>query len=247
MQQVLIDKFMVPAQAKEEFLNRLTMNLDLLKTLPGLIETTAYEQIGGESNYNYVTTAVWESEEALANAKSKVKTHYQKIGFDPADMFKRLNINIDRAIYQKIIDVPDIQEKNKETVRRLYEECLNHRNYNLLNEFISEEYEGSGGRQGPSGFADGIESVMHAFSDYQWTVEDLMADGDKVMVRWSWQGIHTESFRQSLPPTQKQVTNRAIAIYQFKEGKIIKAWVRPNRLGLLRQLGMKIPEELGIS
>jgi heme-degrading monooxygenase HmoA len=102
MQQILIDKFIVPIEAKEEFLARLRMNLDLIKKQPGFVETTAYEKSGGEGEFNYVTIAVWEEEEALTNAKQTVSAENQKLGFKLPEILQRLNIKIDRAVYNKL-------------------------------------------------------------------------------------------------------------------------------------------------
>lgn len=104
MQQILIDKFIVPTEAKEEFLTRLRANLDLIKKQPGFIETTAYEKSDGEGEFNYVTIAVWENEEVLLNARQMVSTENQKLGFNLPEMLKRLNIKIDRAVYKKLED-----------------------------------------------------------------------------------------------------------------------------------------------
>lgn len=243
MHQILIDKFIVPNEAKEEFNTRLNRSLDLLKTIPGLVETTAYEQTGGDGEFNFVTTAVWESEKALKNARKIVKAEYQKEGFEPQEMFERLNIKMDRAVYKKKISVPNTQERNKETVRRLYEDCLNKRDFELLKEFVDGKYEGIQSETGPSGFAKAVQSVIQAFPDIQWTIEDLISEGDKVVVRWSWQGTHTGTFRGFLPPSQNEVTDHAIAIYQFQGPKIIKAWIQTDRLGFLQQVGV-IPEDL---
>lgn len=243
MQTILIDKFIVPSDAEEEFNSRLNTNLDFIRTLPGLVEATAFEQTGGEGEFNYVTTAVWENDEAFKSAKETVREKYQKEGFDPQEMFKRLNIKMGRASYKKKIAVPGTAEKNKEIVRRLYEDCLNTRNFELLDEFVAEEYEGIRDETGPSGFEESVQSIIRAFPDIQWTIEDLIAEGDRVTIRWSWQGIHTGIFRGFLTPTQNHVTDHAIAIYQFRNNKIIKAWIQTDRLGFLQQTGV-IPEDL---
>jgi heme-degrading monooxygenase HmoA len=104
MQQILIDKFIVPTETKEEFLTRLRLNLDLIKSQPGLVETTAYEKTGGEGEFNFVTVAVWENDEALSKAKQTVSAEYRKQGFDLQEMLKRLNVKIDRAVYKKLED-----------------------------------------------------------------------------------------------------------------------------------------------
>lgn len=242
MQQILIDKFIVPEEAKEKFLKRLDINMKLLGGLPGLVETAAFEQTKGEGNFNYVTVAVWENEEALAKAKKAVNAEYQKQGFDPQEMFERLNITIDRAVYTKKMGV-NPAGKNKEIVRKLYEDCLNKRNYDLLKTLISEDYEGPSGETGHEGFKATVESVINAFPDIGWKIEDSIAEKDKVVIRTSWHGTHKENFRGLLKATQKEVTNTAITIYRLKDEKIIRAWIITDRLGFLQQLGA-VPRDL---
>ncbi|MEX2345751.1 MAG: ester cyclase [Balneolaceae bacterium] len=243
MQPILIDKFIVPQEAKEEFINRLDTNLDFIRTLPGFVKTAVYEQTGGEGEFNFVTTAFWESNEALVNARTAVTNEYQKQGFDPPEMFERLNIRMDRAVYREKTTISQSPEKNKQVVRRLYEECLNKREFSLLKELVDEDYTGISGETGPSGFGGSLRSIIRAFPDIRWTIEALVAEGDKVTVRWSWQGVHTDTFRNIFPPTQKHVTDHAIAIYQFRDNKIINAWIQTDRLGFLQQIGV-IPGDL---
>lgn len=77
----------------------------------------------------------------------------------------------------------------------------------------------------------------------KWTIEDLLADNDKVIVRWSWKGTNTQPFR-GVPASNKPVNDNAIVIYQFNdEGKIIHAWMQGDRLGVLIQIGV-IPANL---
>jgi predicted ester cyclase len=88
-----------------------------------------------------------------------------------------------------------------------------------------------------------VKSVIQAFPDIQWTIEDLISEDNKVVVRWSWQGTHTGTFREFIPPSQNTVTHQAINIYKFSGAKITKAWMQSDRLGFLQQLDL-IPEDL---
>ncbi|WAC15289.1 antibiotic biosynthesis monooxygenase family protein [Dyadobacter pollutisoli] len=97
-----IDKFNVPQNGKQEFLERVKINRNLIKTLPGFIEDTAYERADQQGNLVYITIAVWESEEAIKNAKEIVQAEYKKQGFNMAEMFMRLNITMDRGVYKKL-------------------------------------------------------------------------------------------------------------------------------------------------
>ena len=101
MEIVLIDKFIVPEESKSAFLEATRKAQRFLKTLPGFVEGFVYEKTEGESRYNVMTTAVWESEEAFANAKKAAAAEFQKLGFDPQELMKKLKIEIERAVYNR--------------------------------------------------------------------------------------------------------------------------------------------------
>ncbi len=132
-------------------------------------------------------------------------------------------------------------EANKAAVRSLYEEILNTRQLDKCGEIIGNEYTGVRGEKGPTGFLAAVGPVIEAFPDVLWTIEDLVAADDKVVVRWSWKGTNKNSFN-GFPATGKEVTNSAIAIYQLKAGKVVQAWMQSDRLGFLEQIGV-IPAE----
>jgi len=127
--------------------------------------------------------------------------------------------------------------QNKETVRKLYEDCLNKRNYGLLKEIISDEYTGANGEKGPAGFEQAIKPLIMAFPDIQWKVDDIVQEDDKVVIQHSWTGTHTGIFR-GIPASNKAVHDIGVGIFQFKDNKIISAWVLTDRLGFLQQLGV---------
>ena len=98
-----IDKFLVPPAAKEEFLERMSINRKFLRQLPGFIEDAAYEYTDGNGNLVCVTIARWKNKEAVAKAKEAVQAEYKREGFDMAGMMKRLGIVIDRGIYIELV------------------------------------------------------------------------------------------------------------------------------------------------
>lgn len=102
-QVVLIDVFSVPQEAREAFLERVSISRKMLKVMPGFVEDYAYEKTGGDGRLNYVTVATWENEEAINNAKDIVRTHYAKEGFNLHEFLKRHNIIMERAIYRKMM------------------------------------------------------------------------------------------------------------------------------------------------
>jgi len=109
-------------------------------------------------------------------------------------------------------------QKNKETVRKVYEQALNKRNLDLLQELISPDYTGPNGIKGTNAFAYPPTMVIKAFPDVQWHIEDIVADGDKVMLHWKLQGTHMGSFN-NYEATGKSVTNEGMAVYTLKDGK----------------------------
>lgn len=102
MQQVLIDKFTLPPDARNEFNDRMDFNRNFIKSLPGFIEDAVYMRTDENGNITYVTIAVWKNESVLKLAKEAVQAEYRKREFDLEEMFKRLRIKSERALYTKI-------------------------------------------------------------------------------------------------------------------------------------------------
>jgi heme-degrading monooxygenase HmoA len=90
MKQIFIDKFIVPAQAVNEFTNRMNSNRDFIKKLPGFIKDEAYERTDEQGNLVCITIAIWENEEVMKKARETVQAEYKKQGFDMPAMLTRL-------------------------------------------------------------------------------------------------------------------------------------------------------------
>jgi heme-degrading monooxygenase HmoA len=101
METILIDEFIVPEESKAEFLERARTVQSLLRTLPGFVEGFLYEKRDGESRHNFLTTAVWENEEAIENARRIVAAEFQKRGFNPQETRQRLKVEGVRSTYQR--------------------------------------------------------------------------------------------------------------------------------------------------
>ena len=127
-------------------------------------------------------------------------------------------------------------ENNKLLVRRLYEDCINRGRPELLAQLIAEEFMASPGEKGASEFANGIAAVRKGFPDVRFEIEDLVAEGDRVAVRWTFRGTHGGPFAGTAA-SQASVTQTANVIFQISDGKISRAWVQVDRLGLLQQIG----------
>ena len=100
----LIDKFLIPTGAIQEFYERMNYNRSFIKKLPGFVRDAAYIKTDDKGNLICVTVAVWQNEAALNNAKELVQAEYKRIGFNPAEFFQRWNINPERAIYHEYVE-----------------------------------------------------------------------------------------------------------------------------------------------
>ena len=101
MQKILIDTFVVPEESKSIFLDRSRQVQAFLRTLPGFVEGFLHEKVEGNGRINVVTTAVWESEAEYENAKKAAAGEFQRTGFNPQEMMKRLKIEVERAVYRR--------------------------------------------------------------------------------------------------------------------------------------------------
>jgi len=120
-------------------------------------------------------------------------------------------------------------DENKELVRRYNEEIWNNRNLEKASEFMSDEF-----------LEESLEHVrqfLTAFSDVHLTIEDLIAEGDKVVARLIATATNTGPFGGQ-PPTGKKVEIRSIRIYRIANNKFIDTWAMQDRLGLMEQLGL---------
>jgi steroid delta-isomerase-like uncharacterized protein len=135
-------------------------------------------------------------------------------------------------------------EENKALVRREYEQGVNQGDFDVRNEALASNYVGHFSGlppiQGIEAFKQFTSAFFTAFPDLQTTIEDLIAEGDKVAVRQTWRGTHTGNF-QGIPPTGKQVTFSSLEVYRVIGGKLAEEWVELDMLGLLQQLGVIPP------
>jgi predicted ester cyclase len=84
-----------------------------------------------------------------------------------------------------------------------------------------------------------MAETLASFAHMNCTAEDIIAEGDKVAIRWSWRGIHKGEY-MGIAPTGKQVTMTGISILRIVGGKIVEEWGESDNLGFMEQLGAKI-------
>jgi len=90
--------------------------------------------------------------------------------------------------------------------------------------------------QGPEGYLLTIAMMREGFPDIQWTLEEMIADGDKVAARYTMRGTHRGTFL-GIPPTEKRIEVQAMNFYRWSDGQIVGERGQPDMLGLLQQIG----------
>lgn len=134
-----------------------------------------------------------------------------------------------------------MSEQNKALVRRAVEEIWNQGNYAALGEFVASDIVihatmPEAEISGPEGIKQFYSTLHNAFPDLRFTIEDQIAEGDRVVTRWSARGTHTGDF-QGIPPTGMQFRLTGIDIDRIANGKVVECWPNADELGLLQQLG----------
>jgi len=135
-----------------------------------------------------------------------------------------------------------MSEQNKTIERRLIEEVWNRGNFAVVDEMIANDYLGHSSdpdteTHGPAGYKQFYARLRDAFPDFQVTVEDQIAEGDKVVTRWRASGTHRGEF-QGIPPTGRQAVITGITIDRIANGKVVEGWTNTDDLGMMRLLGV---------
>jgi predicted ester cyclase len=135
------------------------------------------------------------------------------------------------------------QDQNKKNVERLFE-TFGTGDLATLEQLVAPEYVGPQGDKGPAGFRGVIVGLRTAFPDIRYTVDEMVAEGDSVAVRWHWTGTHRGPFR-GYAPTGKAVSNSGSGIFRFQDDKVVSAGLETDRLGFLQQIGA-VAENVGL-
>ena len=128
-------------------------------------------------------------------------------------------------------------DDNKALVRALYEDCINPGQLYRLETIIAPDFIGARGERGPHEFRATIETVLNGFPGVRFQIQDLFGEGDKVAVRWTFHAIHGGSF-VGIRPSHAEVNQEGNVIYQLRDGRIVRAWLQADRLGVLQQIGV---------
>jgi len=130
---------------------------------------------------------------------------------------------------------------NKELLRRFYSEVYVDWNMELVDEVVSPRFRSHDWPDdlgsGPQAFRDYYSFFRSVIPDARYEVDDLIAEGDRVVVRWRMLGTHQGEF-QGIAPTGRTITMKGVAIYRVEEGKLVERWVVSDLHGVLEQIGV---------
>ena len=131
--------------------------------------------------------------------------------------------------------------ENKAIARRVIEEVWNKQDLDAVDDIYAPDVVIHGRPpdlpQGREGLKAYWGVFMRAFPDTHWTVEDQIAEGDKVVTRWTSTGTHTDEL-MGIPATGKEVSVTGIGIERIDGGQIVETWGEWDRLDMFQQLGV---------
>ena len=133
-----------------------------------------------------------------------------------------------------------MSEENRNLARRSWE-IVSQRNPDLLEEVYATNlvwHEPDKDVQGLEEAKQYLSTYLSAFPDVNATVEDVIAEGDKVVTRWTLRGTHQGEIEEFGLPTGRQIEIKGITIHRVEDGKIVEEWERYDNLSTMQQLGL---------
>ena len=133
-------------------------------------------------------------------------------------------------------------EENKALARRVLEEIFNNGNLDLADELIAPDYVDHDPAmpediRGPEGFEEYVSAYRTAFPDIHIEIEDQIAEGDKVVTRWTGTGTHERELA-GIAPTGNRVILPGMEIVRISDGKLVEGWEGYDSMTMMRQLGV---------
>lgn len=131
-------------------------------------------------------------------------------------------------------------ETNKAVAQQFYAEVFSAGNLNLIDELFAVTFvdrDPGNPFQSREGLKQFVSMYRGAYPDLHITIEDMIAEGDKLVVRFIARGTHKGTL-MGIPPTGRQVTVTGIDILRFEDGKMAEHWGNQDILGMMQQLGV---------
>ncbi len=130
-------------------------------------------------------------------------------------------------------------EENKSRVIRLIQEGINRGNESVIDELVAPTFssEGEMAAAGSEGFKALAAAFRTAFPDGQLEIQDILAEGDKVITWAVFTGTHNGPL-EGIPPTGKKVSVKDVDLYRLQDGKVVSMRAHFDQLGMMQQLGV---------
>jgi predicted ester cyclase len=143
-------------------------------------------------------------------------------------------------------------EENEALVRRWYEEVWNQRDLDVIDDILAEDYVryragiSFANEEGTADDQQWVQMILAEFPDVTFSIEDILADGDKVAVRTTTSGTQMGPMVDmgDAPASERQMTRENIAIWRVVCGELAEQWIVQDNLGMLRQLGVITDDEM---
>ena len=150
-------------------------------------------------------------------------------------------MSTDESVIRRLAARADTPPAGVIVVRRLLDEVWQQGNLAAIDELVAPDavvYQSDlSTALGPDAYRDAVSLLRTAFPDLRITVEDLIATGDQVVVRWTVHGTH-QGYFLALPPTGTAVTMARVSIFRVTGGKVVEEWCGGDVLGLKEQLAI---------
>ena len=129
---------------------------------------------------------------------------------------------------------------NKNVIRTFIEVVINQGRLERADDIVIEDFVEldplPGQAQGREGLKEVIRQMRSAFPDINWTVDEMLAEGDKVLTRFTWSGTHEGAFL-GVPATGRRITVKGMVIDRLVAGKMAESRILMDTLGMMQQLG----------
>ena len=138
------------------------------------------------------------------------------------------------------LQLPSVQpegttQRNKFIVRSYLEDIINKGNWNAWDKYFPKRITFNGRRYDRDAFADMVGSFRVAYPDFRITIDEQIAEGDRVMTRLTCRGTHM-GLDEGIPATRREVTYSGIAIDRIRDGKVIDMWYTSDVWSRIQQL-----------
>lgn len=133
-----------------------------------------------------------------------------------------------------------MSEENKALTRRIVEEVWNRGNLDFVDESFAPDYQDHNPRPGQEpgieGYKGGVSMMRSAFPDLSLDIEDIVAERDRIALRYTLQGTHDGDF-MGVPASGRRVSSDGMVFARFQDGRVVERWGIQDMLTLLQQIG----------